>query len=113
MRHADIDFKHLLPRQPSQAMPDLWEARLVRILCGVSTFYSQSFFPPLLNLRTIGGKHRSAFFSCLFSSGSHNTDKPPLENKERAGRRSVDGAQIPRNVTVLGASVFQASNQKV
>src|SRR5262245_29194917 len=30
-RHADIEFKRLLPRQPAQALPDLREARLVRI----------------------------------------------------------------------------------
>jgi len=29
MRHADINFKHLLPRQPAQALPNLREARLV------------------------------------------------------------------------------------
>jgi hypothetical protein len=27
--HADINFKRLLPRQPAQAVPDLWEAGLV------------------------------------------------------------------------------------
>src|SRR5262249_23977403 len=31
MRHADIEFKHLWPRQPAQALPDLREAGLVRI----------------------------------------------------------------------------------
>ena len=29
-RHADIDFKRLLPRQPAQALPDLRKAGLVR-----------------------------------------------------------------------------------
>ena len=29
MRHAVIDFKRFWPRQPAQALPDLWEARLV------------------------------------------------------------------------------------
>jgi hypothetical protein len=30
--HADIDFKRLLPRQSAQALPDMREARLVRVL---------------------------------------------------------------------------------
>jgi hypothetical protein len=29
LRHADIGFKSLLPRQPAQALPDLWKTRLV------------------------------------------------------------------------------------
>jgi len=45
-RHADIDFKRLWPRQPAQALPDLWEARLVLFLCGIST-------PLLANLFSI------------------------------------------------------------
>jgi hypothetical protein len=28
LRHADIGFKSLLPRQPAQALPDLRKARL-------------------------------------------------------------------------------------
>lgn len=29
-RHADIEFKRLLPRQQAQALPDLWKTGLVR-----------------------------------------------------------------------------------
>jgi hypothetical protein len=35
--HADASFKHLLPRQSAQTLPDLWKARLVQLLCGIST----------------------------------------------------------------------------
>jgi hypothetical protein len=59
-RHADIAFKRLWPRQPAQALPDLREAGLMPLSS--------------LNLRIIGGKHRSAFFSSLFSGCSHNTN---------------------------------------
>src|SRR5262245_7575000 len=55
-------------------------------------FFSQSFFRPPLNLRTIGRKHRSAFFSFLFIGGSHNTDNPPVENKKERGAGAWTGA---------------------
>jgi hypothetical protein len=75
-------------------------------------FFLPIFFPSSLKLRIIGGKSQSAFFSCLFSSGSHSTDKPLVENKESEGRRSVNGSQVPRKVMTLGAGVFPASNQE-
>jgi len=111
-RHADINFKHLLPRQLAQALPDLRETRLVLLLCGISTPFFANLFPIPLNLRTIGGKHRPAFFSGLFGSCSQNTDEPLVENKERAGRRRVGGAQVPHNVMALSAGVFPASTQE-
>src|SRR5262249_44585854 len=99
--------------QPAQALPDLREARLALLLCApLLSLFSQSFFHSLSTSRIIVGKHRSAFFSCPFIGGSHNTKKHLVENKERAGRRSVNGAQVQHNVIALGASVFPASNQE-
>jgi hypothetical protein len=36
-RHAVIDFKRFWSGQSAQALPDLREAGLVRILCGISS----------------------------------------------------------------------------
>jgi hypothetical protein len=70
--HADVNFKHLPPRQPAQTLSDLWEAGLVLLLCGISTLiFSQSFFH---SYSTSEFRKKGPFggLPSLFSSSYHN-----------------------------------------